>query len=120
MTAPTFRRFRRTCTECGSEHLAGAKHADFCGVECRRAFNNRRMVRGAELYDLIMVLRHDRGVGRALKVWSLICRLASTYRDEDCRERAGRHSWRPARQVIERHPHLFAVPISITTWRKAA
>ena len=120
MTAPTTRTLRRTCTECGTEHESTVRHADFCSPLCRKAFNNRRAVRGAKLYDLLMALRHERGLARTLKVWSFICRLASTYREEDCRERAGRHSWRSPRQVLARHSHLNAIVISSTTWRKAA
>lgn len=113
------RTFRRTCSECGTEHLAAARHADFCTTECRKAFNNRRLVRGAELYDLVMVLRYERPIAKALKVWKLICRLAAVHRDEDVRQREGRHSWRPAKQVIERYPYLAATSISNTTWRRA-
>lgn len=116
----TTRQFQRTCTECGALHVAAAKHADFCGAPCRKAFNNRRLTRGAELYDLVMVLRHERGVARAMKVWGLICRLAQGFREEDHRERAGRKSWRSAHAVMERRPYLRATVVSNTTWRRPA
>lgn len=112
------RRWKRTCPECGESHEAHRADADFCSGPCRKAFNNRRLVRGAELYDLMMVLRHERGVAKALGVWRLVCRLTQGYRDEDVRERAGRPSWRPARKVIARHPYLDATVVSNTTWKR--
>jgi hypothetical protein len=116
----TARRFRRICSECGVEFRAAMKHADFCGTACRKLFNNRRLTRGAELYDLIMVLRFDRGPAQLLKVWNLICRLASEYRAEDQRERAGRKSWRSAREIIDRRPYLAGTVVANVTYRKAA
>jgi hypothetical protein len=61
-----------TCTECGAPFLAHARlarHAEFCGTECRKAFNNRRAMRGATLYDLFMTLRYERGLAAKLHVW---------------------------------------------------
>jgi hypothetical protein len=112
-------RFKRTCAECGDAFRSDKQHAEFCTLVCRRAFNNRRMVRGAELYDLFMCLRYERGIARALKVWKLLCRMAQGFREEDQRERAGRNSWQPARKVLERHTYLHATVISSTTWRRA-
>jgi len=37
--------------------------AKFCGTKCRKAFNNRRMSRGAIIYDLAMIYRKDRKPG---------------------------------------------------------
>lgn len=103
------------CLECGGEfsaHPTLAKHAEFCSPACRKAFNNRRMVRGAELYDLIMALRCDRKAATAFKVWKMICRMISDFRSEDDRERAGRHSWRHPRVVLARHPYLSAIVLT--------
>ena len=66
------------------------READFCRPQCRRAFNNRRAVRGAELYDLVMAHRFDRATARDLGVLALINRAASIFREEDRRERGGR------------------------------
>ena len=109
---PTMR--ARACTECGSTFLAEARtpHAEFCGAPCRKAFNNRRMVRGAELYDLVMALRYDRKLATAFKVWKLICRMAATFHEEDATQRAGRKSWRSPRVVVERHPYLRATVVA--------
>lgn len=109
----------RACIECGETFNPKAAHQDFCRTSCKSAFNNRRLLRGAEIFDLIMILRYERPIAKALKVWKLICRLTAAYREEDTRQRAGRHSWRPAKQVIERHPYLAATTISSTTWRRA-
>ncbi len=73
-----------------------------------RAWNNRRMVRGAELYDLLMIARFERAEATRHKVWRAINRLASRYRDEDKAERAGRRSWRRLRAIIETKIFLWA------------
>lgn len=104
-------RFRRVCAECGSDFRTDKRHGEFCCEPHRKAFNNRRAMRGAELYDLVMALRYDRGASKALHVWRLICRMAATFRQEDERERDGRKSWRPARQVIERHSYLHSTVV---------
>lgn len=111
-TAPPVRRagpsFKRECLWCGIGFRASARHGDFCCTGHRKAFNNQRAMRGAELYDLVMALRHDRAIAKSLKVWKLICRLAAIFRDEDMRGRRGRKSWRSAAEVIERRPYLRA------------
>lgn len=112
-------RFKRVCAECGQSFRAHRDHAEFCTVECRKAFNNRRALRGAELYDLFMCLRYERGIARALKVWNLLCRMAQGFREDDQREREGRNSWRPARQVLDRHTYLHSTVVSRQTWRNA-
>lgn len=95
------------CLECGSR----TDGFDFCGGAHRKAWNNRRMVRGAELYDLFMALRYDRAAAVKLRVWKALCRLGVKYRDEDYAERAGRASWRPPARVLDRHPYLAATSI---------
>jgi hypothetical protein len=84
------------CRECGQPFTAKRAHGEnlFCAVDCRKAWNNRRAVRGAQLYDLFMILRYQRGVAKARGVWAIVCRLAQDWREEDHRERAGRQSWR--------------------------
>lgn len=96
------------CLECGRPYEAGSQRSDFCGSPCRLAWNNRRLQRGAEFYDLVVALRFDRATATRLKVWRLINRLASIFRDEDRREREGRASWRPPAAIIERRPYLRA------------
>lgn len=98
----------RTCLECGAAYAPRQPHGEFCSDPCRQAWNNRRMIRGAELYDLFMALRFDRSVATAFKVWRLLNRMASIFRDADRRERAGRPSWRSPREVLLRRPYLLA------------
>ena len=98
----------RTCCECGAAYEAVTVEATFCSAPCRKAWNNRRAVRGAELYDLFMALRFDRQTATALKVWKLLNRLAAIYRAEDKAERAGRLSWRPPAEILMRRPYLKA------------
>ena len=95
------------CLNCGEPFTRGARAAEFCGRKCVRAFNNRRMTRGAALYDLVMIARFERDVAKANKVWRAINRLASRYRDEDKARRHGRRSWRRIRAVIENHLCLW-------------
>lgn len=99
------------CLECGKAAVSTAVNAEFCCSACRKAWNNRRLVRGAELYDFMMVLRFDRGRAKALRLWTLMCRLVALFRDEDWRERGGRRSWSPAEQVLDKKAYLHAVVV---------
>lgn len=69
------------------------------------------MSRGAELYDFMMVLRFERGRAKALKIWTMMCRLAALFRDEDHAQRGGRRSWSRAEHVMERKSFLHAVVV---------
>ena len=97
----------RTCLECGNK--PAGRGGEFCSAGCRTAFNNRRKARGAELYDLFMVLRFDRSLAATLKVFQALCRMASNYRAEDQRERAGRRSWRRPQDVLDTRTYLRAI-----------
>ena len=102
----------RTCAECGEPHQ---RDGLFCSQSCRLAFNNRRLLRGAVLYDLFMALRFDRHAPSVGQAWRAMCRAAAAWRDEDHRQRAGRKSWRPPAEVLSRTPALFALVTTITT-----
>lgn len=93
------------CLECGG---AGSAAGDFCGSACRKSWNNRRMVRGAELYDLFMALRYERRTSYPLHLFGVICRAAALFRAEDLAERDGRRSWRPPADILARRPYLLA------------
>lgn len=110
---PNRKRYR-ACLECGDALFT--LHGDFCCDAHRKAWNNRRLIRGAEFYDLFMCLRWDRAVASKLKVWTLICRLASRYRAEDRAERDGRPSWKPPQVIRERHVPDSAVVVP--QWRR--
>lgn len=93
------------CRECGQPFEAtnrGRGSAPiFCAEACKKTFNNRRMLRGARLYDLFMLCRYQRGVAQARGVWALVCEVARQWRDEDKRERGGRPSWRSYDELHE-------------------
>lgn len=103
MTTPS--KYRpRCCNECGDGYTPRRADEFYCSIPCRKAFENRRMVRGRDLYDLFMCLRYERGVARALGIWAIACRLAQGWREEDTRDRDGRKSWMPAKRVIDKMP----------------
>lgn len=66
------------------------------------------MVRGADIYDLVMILRYDRDTATRNKVWRSINRLAAKFREEDMQERGGRRSWRRLRSIIETRLFLWS------------
>lgn len=107
MTARTASRHQRACRECGSP-VSG--RSEFWSLEHRRAYNNRRATRGAELYDLFMALRYDRERATELKVWRELNRLARRFRAEDVAEREARPSWDRPHEVIQRLTDRGALP----------
>ena len=97
------------CRECG----AGTRGSPtFCSDPCRKAFNNRRLVRGAELYDLLMCWRYERALAARLHVWRAVCRLLAKYRGEDRAAREGRQSWKRPTEILGRHVYLSSTTIS--------
>ncbi len=100
------------CLECG-ERLAGLTAAYFCSAVCKTRWNNRRLQRGAILFDLFMVHRYERPLAKAEGVFTMINRLGITFREEDKFQRNGRRSWRRFRDVIADRPNLRAVVV----WR---
>lgn len=100
----------RQCLECQACIQAHDKRADFCGTACRKTWNNRRMIRGAELYDLFMALRFERGAAKALGIWSLLCRMASWWGQED--RAAGRRTYGDPKRAIERAVRYTGVRMS--------
>jgi hypothetical protein len=106
----------RICLECGDQFQARDDEAHFCTTDCRKTFNNRRAVRGAELYDLYMAHRFERQNAQEAGVFKAINRLASTWREEDRRQRDARRSWRPFRKIFDAKPFLGAVRLA---WLRA-
>ena len=98
----------RECLECGGDIPATAQGtAEFCCRTCQKTWGNRRMQRGAQLYDMVMILRFDRRAAKARGIWSLLCAVASAFRDADNARRAGRRSWRKPQQVIDSIPNAY-------------
>lgn len=98
----------RTCLECGAPYASSVATAEFCCSACRSRWNNRRLVRGSELYDLVMALRWDRPLAKALHAFTLLSRAAAAFRAEDVDERSGRRSWSPPDRIVGRRPYLRA------------
>lgn len=82
---------RSHCQEC-NEPVTG-KRGRFCSTPCRQAFNNRRMQRGAQAYDLFRAIRRERDVAKQLGLWTELCRLELGWQEEDQKERPGRRSY---------------------------
>jgi hypothetical protein len=101
----------RCCAECGQEFTSIRRWAEFCSPACRSAFNNRRNVRGAQVYDLLMALRYERDEATRLGVWTDLTRLAAHYKLQDERERAGRKSWGDWKSWLRDNPWLQAVVV---------
>ena len=88
------------CTECGGVISDRRKGQQFCKPACRQTFNNRRMQRGAELYDLFRALRRERADAKTLNLWTQLCRLELKWQTEDETARPGRRSYMPPAKAI--------------------
>ncbi len=96
------------CLECAEPFQSVEAHAEFCCAAHRKAWNNRRAVRGAEVYDFVMAMRFERALAAKMMIgWALICRLASAYRDADISLRDGRRSWRKPKAALECLPMAY-------------
>lgn len=81
------------CRECQKTFDApvgrpGVSKTLFCSRACSQAFGNRRMKRGAEIYDLFYRSRFDRAKADASKVRTVMGEMAIRWREDD--EAAGR------------------------------
>ena len=121
----------RTCRECGATFTARRASADFCSAHCRVAWNNRRLRRGGQLYDLVMAWRFNRTEFAAAGAQSLLCRMAAAFKADDDRDRAGRQSWDDVAEFVN-GMHISVQPLSASmspafgkrvpqneTWRQA-
>lgn len=97
----------RVCAECGSGFTPKKSSAEFCCHACRQVFNNRRAMRGAQLYDLVMTMRFDRKTATDKQVWSVLCGLASAFRAGDQHARDGRRSWRKLGAALSGIPMAY-------------
>lgn len=95
-------KFERYCAECGERFEAKHKKAEFCCSGHRYDFHNRRRERGAAIYDLFMAMRYARGTAKLMGLWSLMCRMAEAFRDQDRGEREGRESWQDPQVLAAR------------------
>ncbi|MET0653671.1 MAG: hypothetical protein ABWY63_14265 [Hyphomicrobiaceae bacterium] len=96
-------KFHPSCDECGSQFQTNCVTAKFCSTECRKTYNNRRAIRGAELYDFMMLRRFgDEAVigvkGKGSRFYANDClatadALVSGYHAADIENRQGRRSY---------------------------
>jgi hypothetical protein len=100
-----------TCRECGAKFQAQRATKEFCRKECRQAFNNMQMTRGVLAYQLVMAHRYERPAFESAGGRKLLSRLASSYHEEDSRDRAGRRSWDDLAKVLKRNPRLLATVV---------
>lgn len=73
----------RCCRWCAAGFTPRHPSQDFCCPEHGKLFNNLRMVRGAELYDLFCGMRSERALAKELDVWTEMCRLELRWKQED-------------------------------------
>jgi hypothetical protein len=106
----------KTCRECGSPHQPKRTSAAFCSRACRQSWNNRRAMRGAQLYDLFMTQRYERSLAKKLGVWSIMCRLALKWKTDD--DDADRKSYGSASQFIADNPWLKVENLGTTLGNK--
>jgi len=92
------------CRECRGAMTWTRKPKIFCSAPCRQAHTNRRRDRGEKLYDLFMALRYKRDAARRRDVWTKLCRLAESFRDEDVA--SGIDSTLPLDRQLEKMAHL--------------
>ena len=88
------------CLECGNPLAAARRPKLFCAAPCRQTFNNRRMQRGADMYDLFRALRRERSKSGELNIWTLMCQLEKRWNDEDAAQRPDRKSYIPPKRAI--------------------
>lgn len=88
------------CQECGKSYQSARRGQEFCSNQCRQDFNNRRMQRGAELYDLFRALRRDRTTAKEMNLWTQLCRLELKWQQEDEAARPGRRSYMPPAKAM--------------------
>lgn len=84
---------QRLCMECGEPVPASISgpQRKFCCDAHRKAFNNRRMTRGAELFDRYMAMRYQRSTHSGMI--AVMNQMCLNWRETDKRERDGRRSW---------------------------
>ena len=100
---------KSVCKECGCSSSGCKSTAAFCSRKCRNAHNNRRMQRGAEFYDMFMVMRYERGLAKKLNLWTMMCRMAKKFKAQDDHER--RKSWNDPGKIIKARADLHAITL---------
>jgi hypothetical protein len=90
---PKTYKFAPKCIECDKVFPTNNSKAKSCSADCRKAFANRRMLRGAALYDLLYISRFDRSKvskERADEFHNAAYKLLRAFADFDKKNRPGR------------------------------
>jgi transposase-like protein len=98
---------QRICQECGESFTAKKSHAKFCCTKCRKDYNNRRAVRGSQLYDVFMAMRYDREQAKELGIdWKFVCRMGELFNRQDETSLHGKSYRNPHEVVAEIGPSV--------------
>ena len=98
--------YKRTCLECKGDFTSRQFNSDFCCGVCRRTFNNRRVQRGAVIYDLLMIEATDLERFESLRLDGRVSAMIEAFKQED--EAAGRvRSHKRAADVQADTAHLM-------------
>ena len=89
------------CQECGEPFTAKKHHAKFCSTSCRKTWNNRRAMRGAQLYDAVMAMRYDRKKAKALAKKIKVGKSGRTISDADRKKVKGMAKMKKAKGMAE-------------------
>lgn len=89
-----------SCLECASPLAPSKRERRFCSSICKSTFNNRRLRRGAEIYDLFRAMRRDRKLASELDIWTEMCRLDTLWEDEDRAENRVAKSYKPPAMAL--------------------
>lgn len=119
----TYKFRNRECKECGCRFDTNVADAKNCSVSCRKAWNNRKAVRGAELYDFVMLRRFGDAAVRggkkedgkgsrayANECLALLDALAAGYYEADKERRGGRQSYSDLKDAKARLNRLPSCP----------
>jgi hypothetical protein len=89
------------CIECGADH---GRASEFCSNKCKQTFHNRRAMRGAIAYDMLMSMRFDRnGDIKMNEMRQLMQTVATEWRQEDIK--AGRKkTWSSVKDWLAKNP----------------
>lgn len=72
----------------------------YCSASCRTRFNNRRIQRGGQIYDLFRAMRRDRKLAQELDIWTEMCRLDTLWEDEDRASGRATKSYKPPEMAL--------------------
>lgn len=107
----------RHCPECQTPLAANVgrgRPKRYCSAACGKAFDNRRMIYGAVVFDLVATMRFERSKAKRLGVWATLCRVMKDYHDAHDRK-----IWRDVEDVLQNVTHLrFTAKVQDMTGRR--